>query len=283
MLLVDTHVHLYPCYAPGMVFDAAHANLAKWAEVFHSASCWTGVLCVAEIAGQDWWGRFRDAASGEGLVPPVAGGWRFRRTAEADSLNVEAEGGRRLLLIASRQIVTLEGLEVLGVGIDRSVPDGLSFEACLAELDSQGAVPIIPWGFGKWAGARGRVLRRYLTASCGKPRALLGDSGGRPSLLGEPSLFRVGRECGVPVVAGSDPLPLSWDAARAGAYGTAIASPIDEDRPSDALKRLLKTSTAVFTPFGNPAAPWPFLRNQVMLRLNRRGARAFSNGHSDSV
>ena len=67
---------------------------------------------------------------------------------------------------------------------------------------------MIPWGFGKWTGARGRLVERaYDTYASAGLR--LGDTALRPRWLPRPSLFARSERDGRPVFLGSDPFPFA--------------------------------------------------------------------------
>ena len=116
--LIDGHVHYYPNFDRDRFFDSAFANFRSVPGVRGTASKYAGWLLFAESAGMHYFRRFRNAAGEAG------GGWTFHGTNEAESLVAQRDADARLLLIAGRQIITSEGLEVLALGCDAEVDDG---------------------------------------------------------------------------------------------------------------------------------------------------------------
>ena len=162
-VLIDTHVHIHGCFSLAGFFDAAHANFERAARAQSgsrksSHDGFIGVLMLTETARADCFKRLSARADSEdsGL-----GEWRLRHTEETGS--VTAERHRRCLyIIAGRQIVTAERLEVLALGFEGFVPDGAPIRRVIDRVRSAAAVAVIPWGFGKWWGGRGKVVSGLL-------------------------------------------------------------------------------------------------------------------------
>lgn len=175
-------------------------------------------------------------------------------------------GGERLLVVAGRQVRTREGLEMLGLATTEEFPDGLSFEDALARVRWSGAVPVLPWGFGKWWFYRGGLIEALLRRP--EPKWIfLGDNGGRPAVGGTPRLLREARRRGIPVLPGSDPLPLAGHEARAGSYGFLVREGVDEQQPAAALRQWLRGLAVQPPTFGGCQRLTQFCRDQIHLRL----------------
>jgi hypothetical protein len=127
---------------------------------------------------------------------------------------------------------------------------------------------VLPWGVGKWLGARGAVVARVL-ADPEWQHVFLGDNGNRLSLGPDPAPFAVARRTGRAVLPGSDPLPLAGEEARVGAYGFAVDVALDPLRPAAALLALLKSGSA-FVVFGRREPLTRFVGNQLALKLKSR-------------
>ncbi len=124
---------------------------------------------------------------------------------------------------------------------------------------------VIPWGFGKWWLYRGALVEAALGRVTG-PGIFLGDSAGRPQSGVRPRLFREADERGIPVLAGSDPLPLPEHAARAGSYGFLLQGGIDPGQPAQSLKQ----ATSELRTFGRRVSLAGCYREQLALRLRSR-------------
>ena len=163
-LLIDAHVHLHDCFQLDSFFEQAHRNFEQAARE-HGWGPALGVLMLTESAGVDWFGRLAGMAAGS---PAGAGtrstSWMIEATPDRSAL-VARSGGRRLLLVAGRQVVAREGLEVLLLGTRSSVPDGRPIREVLAEGARLGALRVIPWGAGKWLFGRGRLLNELIAAA----------------------------------------------------------------------------------------------------------------------
>jgi hypothetical protein len=257
-LLVDAHVHVHACFDRDSFLDAALANFQRGAEELGIGAPFVGCLLLAEMAGERWFQRLR-SDEGEGR-------WSFTPTGEETSLVARRSlGNEQLLVVAGRQVRTREGLEVLGLATTEEFPDGLPFEDALARVRWSGAVPVLPWGFGKWWFYRGGLIEALLRRP--EPKWIfLGDNGGRPGAGGTPRLLREARRRGIPVLPGSDPLPLAGHEARAGSYGFLVRDGVDERQPAAALRHWLRGLAVQPPTFGGCQGLAQFCRDQIGLR-----------------
>jgi hypothetical protein len=264
MILVDGHVHVHGCFDVARVFDAAADNFAAAARAL-AARDYDAVLCLAEMRGEHFLDGIRARRLGR-VWRGRHGFWEAEETSEAETLVVR-RGSSRLTLIAGRQLVTRERLEVLALGTTASLPEGEPIEATLAAVRDAGAAAVLPWGVGKWLGARGAVVIRVLA----DPRwrhVLLGDNGNRLELGPDPSQFALARRAGRAVLPGSDPLPLPGEEVRVGAYGFAVDVTLDPLRPAAALLALLRSGSA-YVAFGRREPLKRFVGNQLALKRKR--------------
>jgi len=265
--LVDSHVHLYGCFNPGELLTAAHTNLCGQARRLDREGRFEGLLLLTETQVDEGFERLRERV-GQNADPehPRWRGWQFSATSDARLLLAE-RGADRLWLVAGRQIVTAEKLEVLALITDTRFADGLSLPQTLEAIAAADAIPVLPWGAGKWWGVRGRLLSRLLADHRTGP-LFLGDNGGRPDLWRHPRHFREARRHGIRILPGSDPLPLPWEARRVGTTGFSFtAPPARSVRPADELSRRLRDPAAPLAPFGGGLASTRFFLNQMALRL----------------
>jgi hypothetical protein len=267
MVLVDAHVHLYPCFDLARAFDAAAANFAAAARGSKDQGRprYAGVLCLVETAGQRLLEGLRTRLGKIGRGRD--GDWEIEQGCERETLVAHC-GSTHLALIAGRQIVTRERLEVLALGTTAAFPEGQPIDKTLAAVREAGAAAVLPWGVGKWFGARGAVVDRIL-ADPQWSHVHLGDNGNRLALSPDPQRFAAARRAGRAVLPGSDPLPLPGDEARVGAYGLAIDVDLDELRPAAALLAALENG-APFAAFGRRSGVTDFIGKQLKLRLRRR-------------
>lgn len=266
-LLTDAHVHLHEGWDPTAFLDSALLNLRAGAAELDLPTCGTGVLFFAEAEGCHEFRRF--ARSIGGITP---GPWRFRETEETISLLALRDGSPKLVLVSGRQVATADGLEVLALGIDGTLPSGLGLRDTVARVRHRGGVPVLPWGFGKWWLGRGSKVRDLVFSSA-HDGLFLGDNGGRPRMTGRPRLFREAESLDIPVLPGSDPLPFADHADRVGSYGFALHGRLRRHRPGEDVKRILRDLESTPPTFGRLRSLPRFCRDQAAMRLRGR-ARA---------
>jgi hypothetical protein len=269
-LLIDAHVHLHDCFPPASFLEHAERNFERAA----SQGQWErgrGVLMLTESAGVDWFGRLAAMGAGNesGRAPPLAP-WRIEETGDPAAL-VARNGPRRLFLIAGRQVVAREGLEVLLLGTRATMADGRPIREVLAEGERLGALRVIPWGAGKWLFARARLLSDLVAEMRRDPGFFLGDGAGRPFFWTRPRHFEEARRRGVRILSGTDPLPFASEVGRAGSYGFRLDARLDLTRPGEAIVAALRDPSSRITPYGRLERLTPFVRHQLaMQRLKRR-------------
>jgi len=263
--LVDAHVHIHPGFDPVRFLEGALSNVRRGAARLGLSADTPGWLLLTETARDHAFAAFADRAGGA-----AAGGWSLRATAEADSLVASRDGREVLGVVAGRQIVTREGLEVLALGTMANFADGAGLDKTLAEVRDASALPVLPWGVGKWSGRRGDVIaERIRNAAPGE--LFVGDNGNRLAAAPRPRLLDVAEASGLVVLPGSDPLPLAGAEAQVASFGFVLEAPLAAERPAAGLKGRIRALAASPPVFGRPAAPAAFVRNQILMQMRKHG------------
>jgi len=278
LLILDGHVHIHDCFDIPRFFASAFFNCRQAAR---NAGCdlpHIPVLLLTEGRGQRVFQRIQEETrkGNNGIGEEHAGGFRVFATEEGESLRVQRMDGAYLYLVSGRQIVTAERLEVLALSTVSEIPDGLPLEATVAAVGEEGALPVIPWGFGKWTGRRGRILKRFME-NASRSDFFLGDNGGRPAFLPEPAHFLLGKERGIRILPGSDPLPYPSETDRAGSFGFALRVSLDPGRPAHGIRMALSDHATRPEPYGRLETPFRFLRNQIAMQMMKFGKRSRHN------
>lgn len=266
VLFVDTHVHIYPVFSLDALLDAAVENFARAARALGlAATPRDGMLLLTETVNDH---AFEALASGE-LRP---GRWQVAATAEPAVLRLTHDKHPPLWLVAGRQIATREDLEVLALGAAARFLDGEPFESSIAAVDQAAALTALPWGFGKWWGARGQMIDRVMRAPRTRP-LYLGDNGGRLALSTRPQLLNRGESLGLKVLPGTDPLPFSGQESRVGTFGMLLRGWYPEERPLAQFVRRLGDLPQSPTQFGSLTGIAPFVRLQIAMQMRKRARR----------
>ncbi len=263
-ILIDGHVHLHRCFDRAAFLAAAAARFRAAARELGLPASTPGCMLLAETPAER---AFAELSEGRSLPP----GWRSRGTAERESILLDGPDGERIVVIAGRQLVTREGLEVIAVGTVEAPADGGALGAMVDEILGAGTIAVVPWGFGKWWGARGRVVEALLTTP--RPGLFLGDNSGRPEVAGEPVHFQRARDVGIGVLPGSDPLPFPWHARLVARYGFVLPDGFDAAAPAGRLRAVLRDLTGSPRAFGRRAALPEFVRSQIGMQVRKRIGR----------
>jgi hypothetical protein len=272
--LIDAHVHIHDCFGGEPFFDAAAANFGRAKDDLRASGDVYGFLLLSESAGVD---RFAALAQGQLRT----GSWQISHTEEAVSLVATRPGVLPMFVIAGCQIATAERLEVLALGTRERPPDGAPLRTTLAALAKTDALAVLPWGFGKWMGRRGRHVAELFDERAAAP-LYAGDNGGRPQGFGRPKLLAFAEAHGKLVLPGTDPLPFPGEIMKPGRYGCVADLELDRARPFASLRRWLERQGRSPRRYGCLERPWTFLDRQMCLHwrnlTNRRKAQGVVAG-----
>lgn len=255
---VDAHVHMHRLSDVAPTLDAAARNFRRLAPTGHPLG---GGLLLTQMSRERVFEALADIDE--------LGGWLFATVPDEPETLIATKDGHSLAMICGRQVRADDGLEVAALGTLQSFADGRPFAATLAEVMDSGAITAVPWGFGKWLGARGRSVEAEL-ARQGDGRVFLADSGGRAWPFAEPALIRRARARGVPVIAGSDPFPFAGDRRRVGSFGFLAEVEPGPGGPLRSLRGWLAGLQSSPVIYGRPSGPFRFLVNQVGVQVHNR-------------
>ena len=270
MILIDAHVHIYNCFDLQTFLDSALKNFKVQAIRCKQNDTFTPILFLTETKGENWFQHLEGyAREGRVIGSTSSKNWSFYHTDENCSLQLRCNGGQGLFIIAGHQIVTTEGLEILALATDKNFNEGTPIEQIIQSIRDTGGIPVIPYGFGKWIGRRGMILKNLLKKT-EDSRLFLGDNGGRPLFLPRPSHFMQAEKKGIRVLPGSDPLPFPSECERAGSFGFSVKGSISSTHPARDITRILLDSTCIFKPYGHLAHLPHFFRNQLLMQILKR-------------
>lgn len=260
-VIVDAHVHIHDCYDLAEFLDSAYSNFKDAMGPAAPPVSFAGVLMLTETAGTDYFSRLSSGSARASV-------WRIHGTGESCSLVAECQG-RRLAIVAGRQVAGAEDLEVLMLGTNARVEDGRPIRDLLEEGERLGAVRVVPWGPGKWFFGRGKLVGEIIRRMEGR-ELFLGDEGGRPVFWPTPTRFADAARLGVRVLRGTDPLPFPWEVGRVATFGFKVEAAFDWSRPWASLRPLLSDPRVTLEPYGKLERPLRFIRNQYGMQMRKR-------------
>jgi len=300
VVLIDGHVHFHDPYSQADFFAAARRNFTSGARHAGEPTISAGCLLMTESAGTDYFASWASQARESGFapfaltaedsslaVPPsksmdarrdagasgcVAGGPLTKEQMAAAIYGVTGENDIQLYVLAGRQIVCAEDLEVLALLTAHQFPERRPIRETIRSVREAGALVVLPWGFGKWSGARGRLMREIIETV--RPEGVfLGDNGGRLAGGRRPALFELGASLNWKIVPGSDPLPMRPQQSRAGSYGCILRGDFDPDRPAASVRAMFMALTKSPRTFGRLENIGGFVRSQIAMQWRKRFSR----------
>ena len=265
--LVDAHVHFHACFEIEQFLAAARENFADAASEAGIEPGFSAYLLLTESADANWFAQLEERASHGWKVCDL---WTAHATSDERAVRLVHSSGMTLNIVAGRQIVTAERLEVLALGSAATLPDGYPLLETIQRVSELGAVPVIPWGFGKWLGRRGRKVHDVLSTA--RPGELcLGDNSGRLTGTRDPEQFVRARAKGIAILPGTDPFPFPEQARRVGRMGFVVRSVYDLSTWEQLRKSIIGRDT--IEPYGEREQPLPFVMNQVAMQVVKHTAR----------
>jgi hypothetical protein len=264
-LLVDGHVHFHACFTWRAFLDAAVANFADARRALRLSADSPGCLMLTESAGVNYYRTLLAAPA-----PASSLGWNVEKCDDHCSI-VLRRASETLVVVAGRQVVTAENLEVLALGSTRELPLRRPLRDILRAVADSGALAVIPWGFGKWWGRRGRIVRDLIESRHDVPFCL-GDNGGRTHTMRRPTMFERAERRGMLVLGGSDPLAMPAQVTRAGGYGFVLDDWRATSRPWPAIVTRIQALQHSPPVFGELSSLSASIRSQLGVRWHRRGS-----------
>ena len=261
-VLIDAHVHIYPHYDVPEFLQAAWENLTALAKKAGHGDA-VRVLLLTETAADDAFARLADGR----LAPD---GWQVTTYPDDNTALTLTKGEMALTLIAGRQIVTAERLEVHALATRKTFIDAEPTQAVLDRLKANNIPAVLPWGVGKWVGKRGKIMDALVRKAGTNPGFMLGDNGGRPIGWPRPKPFKTAANLSIPVLPGSDPLPIIGAEQDVGRFGALVDLDLDMTRPGASLRAALFALRGDVQVVGGRKGPLAVIRDQRQLRSNRQ-------------
>lgn len=215
----DTHVHCYDFNRLSQQLDFAVKNFDRYATDADAR-----VLFFTDGFVDRTWLRLQELINKQSAKQ---GQWQFSYEREVGLIVAQRDDGETIYIAPARQVNTAGRLEILLLGCQEELDDRQPANQLINKY-SDDYVLILPWGVGKWLGKRGRLLVDLINHS--SKSFYLGDNGGRPFFWPVPH-FRLLRQLqsnqksqnplkkSLPVINGSDPLPINGEIARTASYG----------------------------------------------------------------
>jgi hypothetical protein len=248
---LDAHAHIYPFY------DVPRLLLAALDRMPRIAPNDLRVLCLAERSDCSF---FQSLAQDEIQLPGDR--WRIAAWDPAGGVKIRhLPDHRDLWILAGRQIVSAERIEVCSLFSDEPITDGQPARDIIQAILGAGGLPALDWAPGKWLFGRGQLVRK-LVSEFPPSQLILVDTSLRFIGWPAPRLYASARRQGRAVLAGSDPLPFAGEEALAGSYHCSLMLSALDD-PSRLVAPLKSALTSGATPIefgGHRGMPLAVLR-----------------------
>ncbi len=263
-LIVDGHVHIYDCYDLDKFFDAAIKNLNNiHTSIYPKNNNYQRILLFTEGKDNDYFSQFKRNG-----IPGQQSEYKFENTQEDSSLILLKNDEPVCNIIAGRQIITSEKLEVLSIASSMKIEDGLPIEDVIERILDKRDITILAWGVGKWLFKRGEIISDIIK-KYHSPYLFIGDNSARPSFWQVPKLYHLAKKHNIRILRGSDPLPFSEETCRVGTFGFAIDGDFQVNNPAESFREILISNKSNITLFGYQDKTSSFLKRQTRMFFRR--------------
>ncbi|NET04044.1 MAG: hypothetical protein F6K16_04795 [Symploca sp. SIO2B6] len=271
LIIADAHVHIYDCFDLDKFLNAAANNFNNSALNKGYKDRFESILFLTETKFDNKFLELLECANNY-KKNNSKNQWIIDKTKENYSLYASNSNNQKIFIIAGRQIVTAENLEVLALITAKTFEDGLPIKRVIQDVINSGGIPVIPWGFGKWIRSRGKILTNLLQEE-NLPILFLGDNSGRPHFWSTPPYFKQAEQRGLRILPGTDPLPFNSEFWRPGSFGFTLEGSLNPDEPANSIKKMLLDPTTKLQSYGSLETPFRFVRNQLAMQILKRQRR----------
>jgi hypothetical protein len=248
---LDAHAHIYPFH------DVPCLLLATLDHMPRVSPTDLRVLCLAERSDCSF---FQALAQDEIRLPGDR--WKIVAWDSAGGVKIRhLPDHRDLWILAGRQIVSSERIEICSLFSDEPISDGRPAREVIRAILATGGLPALDWAPGKWLFERGKLVRT-LVSEFSPSQLLLIDTSLRPLGWPAPRLYAAARRQGRAVLAGSDPLPFAGEENLAGSWHCSFSIPAPDDpaRIVAPLKAVLTTGARAIEFGGRRGSPLAVFR-----------------------
>jgi len=271
-ILIDAHVHIQPEFSLENFFSSAWNNFSLAVEQSDISGSVDFVLALTEGAGCDVFSSLKKLAKPlpEYLNKPSStASWECYLTAEPDGLIIRKDTAS-MYLIAGKQLISKENIELLSLFSSAAIENrSLSLQDLALAVSAKGGLPVVPWGVGKWFGERGKTVERLLNTKQ-HISIFVGDNGNRPIFWPFPALLKNALDLGIPILSGSDPLPLTSHSTRPGSFGAIfMEDELSIEAPIDSLRKIFSKTNEI-SGYGLGVGPFQFIIDQLQVNLRKQ-------------
>lgn len=263
-LLIDGHVHFYPNYNFQIAIRDGITNMITAGEKMNPGESVTTVWMLTER----WDCSFFKQLSANPAAYDFEG-YRFENTEEDTAVKVIINEKQEHYIISGWQIVSSDGLEILGLALKEHITDrSLSTTDLIEAVNAADGIPVLNWAPGKWFFNRGKIVERILKNQ--EPgHFVVGDNPLRNVCWPKPKLMQYAADKGFSVIAGSDPLPFDGEEKYIGTYGIVAKTAFDPQKPSSSIRKLLRQSRQKLNIIGRRNGICEFISRETRIMLKK--------------
>lgn len=263
LFLIDSHVHIHECYNLEEYLNFIFTNFLNSACEIDNSIPWMGILLFSEIKGNNFFDSLLDSSSLK-----FSNNFSLIRNEEDESFIIQNRSGYKVVVISGRQIITNEGIELLALCTTKDFKEHEDLQKTILDVISANAIPVIPWGFGKWVGEKKNIIKNLINFDK-DIKFFLGDNSGRPRFCKEPYLFKLAKSRNHFILPGTDALPIPSEISKTGSYGFYLTTDLNLSKPSESLKKVLSELIDSPLTFGKLENSIKFIRNQLIMQINK--------------
>lgn len=254
-LIIDAHVHIYPQFD---LTQTIRSSLKNSAALGYSDAI--NMWLLTERSDCQFFSQLESTA---------LNGFRFEKNSNTAITVKNNANAKVLYILAGRQLVTADNLEVCALATTFNQPDKkLNTLDTIHAVRQAGGVAAINWAPGKWFGDRGKIVQRVFDVMP-PDELLISDTTMRPSIWPTPRIMAAAQKRGFRVVRGSDPLPFAGEEKYISSYATLVKGEFDSAQPEQSLISILTDPSINLSAIGRRSGPFVFMQRQKKIMTEK--------------
>ncbi len=258
-LIIDSHVHVYPQFNLRRAMENALKNFQRMQRRCRIENAQRFLLLTER----------HDCFFFQDLVNVQMQGFYFEKTGDKEAVAVQDSATKEtwFYILAGRQIIVVENLEICALATTFSVPDkSLDAATTIDAINKAGGIAAVNWAPGKWFGRRGDVVQS-LFSEFSPDELFISDTTMRPTIWPTPKLMQKAGDKGFRILSGSDPLPFRGEESKIASYTSLVKGDFDPAHPATFLKQILRSRESSIKTCGRRSGPFSFVKRQSKIML----------------
>lgn len=261
LILIDTHSHFHNKFEADIFFNCAWNNFARvFMDKGSDKNPGNGVFILLLL--------FQSGVNISKRLTEIlinSHEWQIQGETGDSFFKLESNQGKVLFIAGGYQLISREKIELLQLFPVEFASENIPAAEMADSLIKNDQIVIIPWGFGKWTGKRGKIVKKIFE----NKQVLAADTLNRGTLWPYPKLLKFAQARNHNILIGTDPLPLKSEVHKTGLSGIYLFDEFDFENPAAYLKKIFKKKPPVYKIYSKNISMFRFIFVQVYMQIRK--------------